>query len=214
MSVTGTGTLRRKETATLRAGEVTTLDFRFAGGSISGRVTLRGDPVPRASVHVMNLVDTKQQQHLTADAAGTFKVDGVKPGTYKLTARRPQNRRGFSEGAVETIEVAGGEVVCEMAFPSGRLAGRILESGRPFGGAHVQLMANLSREFFKGMRRPGGVDWVPYGENELGEASHEFEFDVLEPGPYYVTVARGKGCQTFLVRRRHEYEQRHSSERL
>jgi protocatechuate 3,4-dioxygenase beta subunit len=99
--------------------------------SISGRVTLDGQPVDGATVMI-----TPDVLRVTADAQGQYRLAGLKPGTYLV---RAETDRGAS--LPQTIAVKAGEqrtnVELELTNRSSIAGAVVDQDGRPVPGAIV-----------------------------------------------------------------------------
>ncbi|MBI5489200.1 MAG: carboxypeptidase regulatory-like domain-containing protein [Deltaproteobacteria bacterium] len=124
-------------TATVRVGEVTTLDLRPAGGTtVIGRVSRAGEPVPEATVILMPDPPTKPEfRSGQTDDQGIYRVVGVAPGPTILS--------------IESLTVHADipdvpEHVLDVEIPTGSVRGRVLAAatGEPVLQAQVQLVVS------------------------------------------------------------------------
>lgn len=110
------------------------------GASIVGVVTGL-TPSDLAQVDIRAWQDIRRLE-ATPDAAGNFVIKDVGPGTWTVTARKgdPTSARSVERSA--TIEQGLAEVFVELPFERGlRLAGQVLEGGRPVPGAVLAAYA-------------------------------------------------------------------------
>jgi protocatechuate 3,4-dioxygenase beta subunit len=104
-----------------------------AGLSIRGRVRDRAhNPVPGATVQAAPHDGEPLEPSLETDADGAFRLGGLAPGRYDLTAEAA----GFASASA-TVD-AGGEPVELVLEPGGVIAGRVVdENGAPINDARV-----------------------------------------------------------------------------
>ena len=110
------------------------------GASIVGVVTGL-TPSDLAQVDVSALKDTRRRE-ATPDAAGNFVIEGVGPGTWRVSATKGDLASARSVERSATIEQGTTEVFVELPFERGlRLAGQVLDGGRPVAGARLAASA-------------------------------------------------------------------------
>ncbi len=216
----------------VRAGETLTVAVTLeAGGSVSGRVmaaTGAGTvPVPGAQVSVIQLsfmsMMTGFATATTADD-GTFRVDGIRPGRYTVTA----TASGFvapdamAEGSAVEMPEGGGVLTKDVVMSAaGVLEGTVRDGkGAPVGAARVRTRPAPERGgrgggFSGGMLRgvlPGGgtkvvltdadgryrIDTVPGGEKQLVSAEAD-EFVPAESEPVEVRVGEARTVDLVLT---------------
>lgn len=200
-----------------------------AGGSVSGRVmaaTGAGTvPVAGAQVSVIQLsmmaMLTGFATATTADD-GSFRVDGIRPGRYTVTA----TASGFvapdamAEGAAIEMPEGGGQVTKDVVMSAaGVIEGTVRDGkGAPVGAARVRTRPapeRGGRGFTGGMLRgalPGGgtkvvltdadgkyrIDSVPGGEKQLVTAEAD-EFVPAESEPVEVRVGETRTVDLVLT---------------
>ena len=143
--MTRTKTIVAALAAILLAGAAASSSFAQdrATGSIKGKVRLENKR-EAAGVTVTVHQGEREVAQATTDAKGAFVVNGLAPGLYGLTFRKP----GLSVGALEGVEVKAGKTkslpdrlfltVNEASIA--RLAGSVFtEGGRSFPGVPVEL---------------------------------------------------------------------------
>ena len=114
-----------------------------AGGRVRGVVLAHdGRPVDGASVNAQPVVATdlwSAWQRETTEADGTFVIEGMAAGRYKVTAT-PRDAPG-NEEPVEVDVPAGGEATVEIRVPQGgAIAGAVRdEDGAPVARVHVRV---------------------------------------------------------------------------
>lgn len=124
-----------------------------AGQSLTGRTVVRGtEPLP-----LVELVLTAQAQGLpswqrgaeapaeervyaTSDARGTFRIDGLAPGSYQLEASAPGHAKLVRRG----VPVPAPRPLVVELTRAGTLEGFVLDAeGRPAAGAEVQVSGRV-----------------------------------------------------------------------
>ena len=112
-------------------------------GGISGRVKVDSSATPTGISVVIRQGDTEVTR-TTTNARGEFEVQGLAPGSYGLTLRKP----GLQVGRMEDIEVRAGKTVSlknHLFLPVdegsiAHLRGSVFTAeGRGVGGARVEL---------------------------------------------------------------------------
>ncbi|MCU1237124.1 MAG: hypothetical protein JWP63_5091 [Candidatus Solibacter sp.] len=139
-----------------------------------------GSPGTTMTIRVTNAVST--------DAAGRFALNGIEPGTYRLSAdhngfipaqygARGPNRAGTP------IVLAGGQKSANLIvgmYPHGVISGRVLdEEGEPVAAAEIQVSRLQYMQGRKQLVRSGGAT-----TNDLGE----YRVFGLAPGRYFVNA--------------------------
>jgi carboxypeptidase family protein len=158
--------------------------------AIEGMVTKEpgGEPVKKAVIELIaeNQVEGGDYTAVTG-AEGTFRIEGIAPGRYRLFAERTgflevDKHRTRSEGRVLTL--ASGQDVKDLQIRMQAAAvvrGRVTdEDGEALANAQVTVM----RQTFAS----GRAHWEQTGSehtNDLGE----FRIGSLPPGNYYVSVS-------------------------
>jgi len=216
----------------VRAGETLTVDVALeAGGSVSGRVmaaTGAGTvPVPGAQVSVIQLSFMAMMTGFataTTASDGTFRVDGIRPGRYTVTA----TASGFvapdamAEGAAVEMPEGGGVLTKDVVMSAaGVLEGTVRDGkGTAVGAARVRTRPAPERGgrgggFSGGMLRgalPGGgtrvvltdadgryrIDTVPGGEKQIVSAEAD-EFVPAESDPVEVRVGEARTVDLVLT---------------
>lgn len=147
---------------------------------VVGRVVQADDkrPVPEARVMLMGdrtmMGEGSTWESVTADDDGQFRIDGLLPGRYAITARA--DRLATREPTRVLAEVGTpGQALCEL-LPTLVIAGKLVETGTttPVPGAQVQV---FSRSMSGG--EPETARTQPDGT---------FELEHLFPGTYRVNV--------------------------
>jgi protocatechuate 3,4-dioxygenase beta subunit len=148
-----------------------------------------GEAIPRVSLILRSSDSAKPPYTAITGADGKYRIDGVEPASYGLTAdragflhqefgaRRPLHRGG-------TISVTAGDKLRRdfQMTPQGVITGRVLdEYGDPFENVFVSVLQEQSAD---GKRSPTLVDSTE--SNDVGE----FRIAKLAPGRYWVQVGR------------------------
>jgi protocatechuate 3,4-dioxygenase beta subunit len=132
------------------AGKTETVDVALQpGASIVGRVvTDKGRPVAGASVslqsgrgnlsHMPGMEGHDRDAALT-DASGTFRIDGLWPGTHKIQCSAPDPVLRIEPADVK-VEGAGEQKTEIVARATGSLRGTVLDAaGKPVGSEFLRL---------------------------------------------------------------------------
>lgn len=178
------------------------------GGVIEGSVTNRatGAPIPCATVYyqlqptsgtaVIALI-----QHVMTDANGHYRIAGLHPGAYALTACAA----GFAS-AHRTVEVAAGAVAIanfglEPAVTPlpGAIVGRVIDAktSEPLVGARVYYgpLYSATAEY-----RWFDTDGSPLRPYVVTDSTGRFKIESLAPGLYYLLATKdGYGRQQMQV---------------
>ncbi len=159
------------------------------GGAIAGRVvedrtgkpiieaTVRAEPASGGGGGMMRMVVIDDDGSTTTDAEGRFRVEGLAPGSYTLTASHPdwteETERVELKEQASTVEIRLGR--------GGAIAGSVVAGGRGVAGAAVSLSAagQASRGPFGG----GG------GRTAVTDEGGRFRFDTLTAGRYSLVAS-------------------------
>jgi protocatechuate 3,4-dioxygenase beta subunit len=178
------------------------LDLEFpAGFTLSGRLLRAGQPLSGALVGASG---SDADMHGTAhtDTQGNFRIEGLKAGTYQLTA--------YSVGTAgqihkESIEITGDREV-EIDLPALNVRGRVVDAddGSPVAEVAIGLEAVTPdpSSFSSGL--PGPVKTGPDGTFVL-EAVAEGDYQIVArkegyaPGEAPVHLAAGGGADDVKV---------------
>lgn len=136
-----------------------------AAGAVTGRVVAAEDGQPLAQVEVevavpmfLALHRPVRQVTVAADAGGTFRIDDVPPGSFKIIARA-EGRGEVSTGV--QVEGRGTADVGDLRLPrAARVAGVVIDdAGQPVGNALVRVRQGgfLDNEILASMMGSGGV---------------------------------------------------------
>jgi len=164
--------------------------FRPDGATIQGQVlnASRGDPVPNARVILLSAAGPQEAPLTTwSDTDGSFKFEGIPPGTYYLSCTHTgfllpavqQAARSPSDGKVVVAATQVVDGVVLRLMPEGVITGRVLEDGVPTSNATV-VATHLV--LIDGQQR-----FVPVSRsrtNDLGE----YRLFGLAPGRYYLSA--------------------------
>ena len=143
------------------------------GGSLSGTVTRGGEGVAEATVAASTAGQGGPGSFARTDASGTYRLEGLKDGSYAVTASPP---RGAPKR--QTVEVAG-DATLDFVLPLARLAGRVIEAGSnlPLAEAEVEVGAG---EGGMGRARPRSTT----------DSNGRFGIEGVEPGSSTLTTRR------------------------
>jgi protocatechuate 3,4-dioxygenase beta subunit len=129
--------LQAREQITVEAGQPEVrLDLQFGGGvTLSGQAVQGDTPVAGAMLYAENL-DTEHSGWSSTDHKGNFSIEGLDPGSYKLSLQDMQTGLAYRE----TVELATSrEILLEV--PTASVVGRVVDSAdnRPLAGVTVKL---------------------------------------------------------------------------
>jgi hypothetical protein len=165
------------------AGPVSGLAVRMArGGVISGRILGLAEHEYR-SVHVTAWRDGANfpiplpiPLRALVDNDGRFRINGVPPGEWRVTARRTS---AYVADGTARVSAPGEEAKLDLRFPEGiAVAGRVLRGGQPLAGAMVSL---------------GNAETIGRQARQtrtLGDGT--FVISAVEPGSYRLLVLAGE----------------------
>ncbi len=105
----------------------------------------------------------------TPDAEGNFSLEGLSPGTWRVTATRgvPGSERRLTQTV--TVDQDAAETFVELRFERGlRLSGQVLEGGEPLAGARLGIA----------------------GQSAQTDREGYFSLEGLEPGRTRVRISR------------------------
>lgn len=146
------------------------------GGSIAGTVTRGGEAVADAMVFASTPGPGGPGSFARTDASGAYRVEGLKNGTYAVTATP-------SRGAPkrESVEV-GGDATLDFVLPLARLVGSVVESGSDLPLAQAEVEADSGE---------GGGGRGGRGQSRATTDSNgRFALEGLEPGSLTLTARR------------------------
>ena len=166
--------------------------FRIAG-TVLNAVT--GEPVPRATLAVLNDKDSHTIASVVSDSEGRFALEMLAAAKYQLTASKRGYRTGFYDQHDEfnsAVVTSPGQDTEHLTFrltPSASLRGVVTgDGGDPVEGARVMLFL-LPRGIGRDFARARGP------ENSIVEAGSTatddlgaYEFGNLDPGEYVLAV--------------------------
>jgi hypothetical protein len=157
---------------------------------LQGKVVRLGTGTPVAHARVVAAkVGGTQADYRTAvaDQAGRFAFRGLSPGTYRAYATREgylQGEYGRRPAGTSGISIVLGEeqtspdILISMT-PTGAIAGRVTDRGRPLRNAWVRA---LKARYFDGVRSLGVVEWAKTDDRG------EYRLFGLAPGFYVVSA--------------------------
>jgi protocatechuate 3,4-dioxygenase beta subunit len=166
-----------------------------APATIRGRVVRTdGRPLPHASVRLMRAFGPVIDE-TTADDDGTFEFASIRPGDYRLAARKAGyvmlefgQTRASAPGTVVTLKAGEVRERVDFALPRhGAISGRIVdENGDPVEGANVSVR---QIRFVNGRRQLVAVEGVGMRRtNDIGR----YRLFGLQPGIYAVAASVGQ----------------------
>lgn len=143
------------------------------GASIVGAVTGLGpSDLTQVAIRVWR---NSRSRTATPDAEGSFSIEGVAPGTWRVIATKGDPGAERTVERTVTIEQGVTEVVVELPFERGlRLAGQVLEAGEPMVGGRLNAGA------------PGDRNRQSTQTDHQGN----FVFEGLKPGPNQLVISR------------------------
>jgi protocatechuate 3,4-dioxygenase beta subunit len=151
-----------------------TVDVEIAfepGLTLSVRVTRAGEPVEGALV--AGMPDGRNGSTCQTDAAGTCHLEGLRPGTYRVSANL--RARGLTTRR-EGVQVNADQTV-ELEFPTGLLSGKVIASGSGHPIADAQVGAQS--------KEGGGVY-----RSALTDSLGRFSLDGLPPGAVTLNASK------------------------
>lgn len=125
-----------------------------ATGSISGRVTdsVTGQPLDGATISLLQFrfqSGTRQRLEADSQADGSFRIDGVPPGSYALRAKRDGYVPSRLNGRVGMIELSAGQSMVDanvQLVPDATITGKLLDdAGKPVAGATIEAIEQTSQ---------------------------------------------------------------------
>jgi hypothetical protein len=157
------------KTVDVPADQDLALDLVFpTGARLSGRVTKAGKPVAGSSVW-MRPVENKPetQYHATIQADGSYEIEGLPPGDYRLRAAEDISR----------LVTMAGDAVLNIDIPSVQLAVRVVEDGGavPIVGAKAYV-------------RGSEPETARVRGDRLTDDFGEFRLTGIEPGDIMVLI--------------------------
>ncbi|MFP5288035.1 MAG: carboxypeptidase regulatory-like domain-containing protein, partial [Thermoanaerobaculia bacterium] len=160
-----------RETVTVAGSSVGGLEIKLTtGGAIVGRLSgLSFDELSRVRIEVDGTLGR-------ADSDGGYRIPGLPPGDYTVTASVPGTSR--QTGGRVTLEPGASEARLDLRFGEGiTLSGTVLRNGSPWPGAALSLV------------RPDAPS------PRFAETDHQggFLFGGLEAGVYEIEVVVSRG---------------------
>lgn len=165
-------------------GKATTLEVALErAGTIAGRVTSGGRPVPGASLSVAEARRMRSASGKQTDANGEYVLDTVPAGSHEVTI----SKSGYLSKTISVNVAVGKESRGDVELSRGReLHGRVVDgSGRGVAGADVSVRAAA--------RSPIG-----FGEGRTTDAEGNFKLDGLAD-ELVTVVARRTGFADGIV---------------
>jgi hypothetical protein len=162
-------------------------------GSITGRVMGEDGPLPYAAVTVSpvgNRARGNASRNVTADDEGNFKIDGLRPIAWRVTATAPGYVSDASlDGDTKSSYHRTGDSVTIQMVKGGVITGRVLNSlGEPL--IAVRVNAQIVRDA-QGNAVPGGS---PAGDFQTDDRGIYRIFG-LRAGTYIVVAGSSSGFQ-------------------
>ncbi|MCX7047237.1 MAG: carboxypeptidase-like regulatory domain-containing protein, partial [Candidatus Sumerlaeota bacterium] len=166
------------------------IGFRPAG-AVRGTVTLAGKPLGNISIysqykdaadHSIFMADSNDGRTKTA-ADGSYRVDGLLPGKWEISAISDAKGMPFRSVALAAIP-EGGEAVADISavVQPGVLIGHVFAGKTPVNHAEINTVP----------LRPNAEGW---SQTEYTNAKGEYRVEGLEEGGHRVTVsARSNGA--------------------
>ena len=149
--------------------------------TISGQFTEGADPVPGVAVLLQLSVYPALVARTVTDSAGAFRLDGVRPGQYKLRFELPgglvqfyPQKTDFAAATVITVTDGQDVAISESVVPHGSLGGHITTSTRAEApNARVELTKS---------------DGLPFSAT-VADDHGAYAFAYVPAGSFKVTVA-------------------------
>src|SRR5215831_5912455 len=168
-----------------------------AGGSLRGvvREARSGRPLAAFTIVISRRRGAVERAHSRAvtvfDASGSYRVDGLPPGSYVATAVA----RDYAPAPEQLARIERAGDVADADFKlvaGGRVHGRVVErgTGRPLAGAHVEL---------EGTADIGGVP-LRTDSDTLADADGRFELGGLGSGLHSI-FASASGHHNYIASR-------------
>ncbi|MGA7615351.1 MAG: carboxypeptidase regulatory-like domain-containing protein [Thermoanaerobaculia bacterium] len=166
-------------TVDVSAGAAVQADLEFGGFTVTGRVTKNGTPVEGA--RVMFASGDRQRAgggSAMTDAGGTYVVEGLERGEYRVLMMMPQST---AESAARSVEVTG-PMNYDIALSGTALRGAVLDAatGEPLAGAIVRIEGRDSRSPLPRFLNPSAVS----------DIQGVFAFDSVDDGSYSLTATK------------------------
>ena len=192
-------------------GEVSVEIRLVRGGAIAGSVVDQsGRPVPRVNVRASSGKRWSWNDHDRSQTRddGSFQIDGLRPGSYRVTASRERwwggelrsPGKGDDDPHGEKIEVRAGEtarVKLVVESQDGVIRGRVVDAGgRPVSDAFVDAQRESeSAAAAEGSARMA-MRWGWARTPTLSNPDGTFTVDKLSPGRYTLRAYRKGGGET------------------
>lgn len=113
-----------------------TRDLEFSGGlTLSGQIFYGEQPLPEAQVSATGF-EAALQRSVTADPAGRFRLEGLEPGSYRVSVSSPRELLTYNE----LVELTG-DTDLRIDIPTARVSGIVVSAAtaQPVPGAVVYL---------------------------------------------------------------------------
>lgn len=175
-SLASSGQQTRAQTVLEAGATEARLDLQFGSGlTLSGRASVGESPVKSAVLFAQG-TDVNHSGWGRTGFDGTFKIEGLEPGTYRVELRQWETGLSYEE----TVELTGSRDIT-LKVPTARIVGRVVDSGerRPVAGATV----SLSRT---GEDRPRG----PMERGATSDLNGRFEIANVTNGGWVLTAAK------------------------
>ncbi len=199
--MTSTKTALKQVTTVEGQPELETEIVFETGYTLSGRVLRGSDGVEGAMVFA-GAAGGGRTSSARADETGSFRLEGLKEGTYTIQASAP-SAFGFGDGATkrETVNLKGDQNI-DLVLPTARLAGTVVESGTRQPLADAVVSVSLS---------PAGGGSPGFSMRDVTTDSNgRFSFEALEPRSYAVATRRS----SFQLDKREATAAEHGSDAL
>lgn len=173
-----------------------TLPLR-AWGSITGTVTLRGQPVPEVGVSESSKGGGAQMAVTQTDESGNFSMLKVAEGTHTLQVMR-QAGFGMKSTSVTVDVVAGTPTHVDIAIPTGSIT--LSVAIKPLPGATVTwamvALINGLGQMENGKQLMEGMVGGTLGTAKAWFGAGTVDFDELQPGTYTICSMPVTGAMT------------------
>jgi protocatechuate 3,4-dioxygenase beta subunit len=173
---------------TVEAGETAEIllqDLAPQGTTVQGIITDDSGPVGSGFIMVSPVEERGSMRNGMIAEDGTYKVEGVPPGTNRFTMRFSTGS-SFESSTLEFDIPDMSDVLLDIALPGGRISGTVLDaaSRAPLGDVRVSLSSEGQGREDRGGRMRGRFGGG--GNTVVTDKNGSFKFRLLAPGTYNI----------------------------